>query len=194
MSEGDQDKQQKLEEYKILVDLLKHQHTRISSYSTMSLAIHTVWVVLVGSSIQKYPDDPELTMILAVVGFSLCVVWFLGLCRLRLDDKRLVWQLRDRERKYEVGSIYLEGWRFFADGKPLLTCHADGRQDHLEFPSKPWCPSRFRLYWVGICWAVIFSGLYVFAFLKVIPSDSLPSIIAGMYVVAVFVILWFLRK
>ena len=103
-----------LEQYKILFDLIKLQHQRTNSFTTIFLTAHA----LLAASLAHLAKDTNMDHVLVYVGIAvgviLCILWFLVMSRLKLDTKMRWSQLRSIESQIpNCKRIAREGYEFF---------------------------------------------------------------------------------
>lgn len=166
-------------DYEILVDLVKHQHDRISNHFTAFIAVATFLATFIGwfiseakstEIIEKY----GIVVFLCFLGVAICDRWRLVILRIIMDTRLRYFQLRDIERRLgrDYG-IFTEGYRFFlsgdgktvtGDGKSLVfsECEDARVSDVPVSRSLRRIPSVFALLYLAIlAGAIIRIGFYL---------------------------------
>ena len=108
-----------LAEYKIVVDLIKHQHQRFNHHMTVFLVLHGA---LVGWIIEKSwlknagLKENSVPIILCVVGILLGLVWLAVLRRIAVDTDMRWTQMRSLEKRLNrVDGLAIKGNEFFKE-------------------------------------------------------------------------------
>ena len=164
-----------LEEYRILGTLLQNQHTRFSDFLKTVLTLNTILIGVLGL---LYSERISISIgpivgILSVMGVVLNLFFFLTFCRLSLDDRRLAWQLRDRESrlKQKGKGIFRQAYKFYFGKQRKLKSSTLGPDEDpiLTFPGI--ChPARFRASRIGPIVTATFGIAYLlFAIWTLLP-------------------------
>jgi hypothetical protein len=148
------------QEYNILVELIKHQHTRVQDFDKTFLTANTILIgacaILLGGTNSKLFSY---LIPLCILGIAISLIWLCVLQRMKVDSDLRWFQLRNVERllSREKG-IFSGGHAFFknknlqsSDGKELPLVFPDGIQGLL---------AKFRVVWAGAILPLLFSGLY----------------------------------
>jgi hypothetical protein len=151
-----------LEEYKILVDLLKHQHVRVEDYFKTFLTANSIFAgaVTVGKS-PVVMNSPCVLIALCFSGIIISIVWFLVLERIALDTELRFYQLRSTERRlgHTTDGIFTSGYDFFFKREPWRS--PDGKEI-LKFPKGiKGALRKFRVVRTGRVLPLLFICLYV---------------------------------
>ncbi len=126
------DEQITREEYRILVDLVKHQHQRRQDFNRTFLTANTI--IFGASAVILQADAPMLQVLklLGSLGILISIVWFLISERITLEADLRFFQLRGLEKRMgRNDGIYTAGMKFFFKGSDLQS--TDGGE-RLEFP------------------------------------------------------------
>lgn len=147
-------------EYSILVDLIKHQHTRVQDFDRTFLTANTI--LIAACAILLGRDKTELysyLIPLCILGIAISFVWLSVLQRMKVDSDLRWFQLRDIERLLSrPRGVFSGGYTFFRD-KELET--SDGKEVPLKFPGGLLgALARFRVVWAGIILPLLFALLY----------------------------------
>ena len=134
MSENMQpDEQITREEYKILVDLIKHQHQRRQDFNRTFLTANTI---IFGASAVIMQSESPLTSVLKLLGalgILISLVWFLISERITLEADLRFFQLRGIEKRLARASgIFTNGNQFFFQASSLTD---DDTGEKLVFPA-----------------------------------------------------------
>jgi hypothetical protein len=155
-----EDKSILMQEYCILVDLIKHQHTRVQDFDKTFLTANTILIgacaVLLGG---KGPKLFSYLIPLCLLGITVSFVWICVSLRMRVDSDLRWFQLRTTERLLmRPNGIFTSGHAFFKD---KLLESPDGQESPLKFPNGfNGLIARFRVVWVGMMLPFLFTGLY----------------------------------
>jgi hypothetical protein len=126
------DEQVALEEYRILVDLIKHQHQRRQDFNRTFLTANTI--IFGASAVILQADVPmfQVLKLLGGLGILISIVWFLISERITLEADLRFFQLRGIEKSLgRDKGIFTLGKQFFFEGFELKsTDSAEG----LVFP------------------------------------------------------------
>jgi len=149
-----------LNEYGILVDLIKHQHTRVQDFYKIFLTANTI---LIGACaiLLKNGDIGDSTFILpfCLIGIVISLVWASVLQRINVDSDLRWYQLRylERELQRDFG-IFTSGKTFFDNGWLEAP---DKKEAPLVFPK---CIkgklSKFRVVSAGLYLPLVFGSFY----------------------------------
>lgn len=128
-----EDKEFQKQEYKILVELIKHQHTRVQDFNKTILTVNTI---LVGAcAILLKGDNSGLhsyLIPLCGLGIAISFFWFCVLQRMEVDTGLRWFQLRNIERLFSrPKGIFSEGYKFFKEQQNL---DSSDRKEYLKFP------------------------------------------------------------
>jgi hypothetical protein len=133
VSESEQlNKQITREEYRILVDLIKHQHQRRQDFNRTFLTANTI--IFGASAVILQSDAPlfQVLKLLGGLGILISIVWFLISERITLEADLRFFQLRGIEKSLgRDRGIYTLGKQFFFEGLDLQSTDGDER---LVFP------------------------------------------------------------
>lgn len=154
------------ETYKILVDWSKYQHEKMQHFNTVNIAIHTLIITAIGSIIIKEIINNKTWFLLAIttiIGIILGIIWFLGLCRCRLDVDIFYGLLRSLEKYFDQKQrIFTEGYNFY-HCKEVVT----EELKELKCRSQFW--GLLKLYQAYICVAwLLYSGVLICALYKLL--------------------------
>ncbi len=134
-----EDKEFQKQEYKILVELIKHQHTRVHDFNKTILTVNTILVS--ACAILLKVDNPGLNYYLiplCVLGIAISFVWFCVLQRMGVDTDLRWFQLRNRERLLSrPKGIFSEGYMFFKDISSTFKRIELDSSDRLETLKSP---------------------------------------------------------
>ncbi|GBE18975.1 hypothetical protein BMS3Abin16_01587 [archaeon BMS3Abin16] len=127
------DEQLTRDEYRILVDLVKHQHQRRQDFNRTFLTANTI--IFGASAVMLQSESPlnSVLKLLGGLGILISLVWLLISERITLEADLRFFQLRGLEKRMgrEEG-IYTSGNRFFFQGSSLEDSESGER---LVFPS-----------------------------------------------------------
>jgi hypothetical protein len=149
-----------LEEYKILVDLVKHYHERRDDSNRTFLTANTIIATACSLIIEAYPGNPILC-VLCLLGALVSVVWFLVGERIALDSSVRFFQLRSIEEHLgRTDGIFTRGHAFFFKREALP---GPGGKEPMKFPRGiEGVLSSFRAVWAGIVLPSLFILLYLY--------------------------------
>lgn len=146
-----------LEEYKILVDLVKHYHERRDNYNRSFLTANTIIVTVCSLIIEAYLGNPVLCA-LCLLGALVSVVWFLVGERIALDTELRFSQLRTIEEHLgRTNGIFTRGHAFF---KREALPGPDGKENSGFPKGIRGVLCRFRVIYAGRVMPLLFIGLY----------------------------------
>ena len=156
-----------LAEYKTLVELLLHQHTRYNDFNRMCLYANAILLGLLArplGSLSKSAHTQTYLVAGGCLGVGLCLVWVCTILRLNADSALRFWQLRDREASAdEKVRSYLEGYAYHRK-KAALASHRlteyGGRM--LRRPRFLSPAMWFRAQWAGLAFPGMFLAAYGF--------------------------------
>jgi len=120
------------DEYRILVDLIKHQHQRRQDFNRTFLTANTI--IFGASAVILQSNTPmfQVLKLLGGLGILISIVWFLISERITLEADLRFFQLRGIERSLGRDSgIFTVGNQFFFEGVDLQSNDSD---DRLVFP------------------------------------------------------------
>ena len=148
------------QEYSILVELIKHQHTRVQDFDKTFLTANTILIgacaILLGGNNSRlfsylFP--------LCILGIAISLIWLCVLQRMKVDSDLRWFQLRNVERTLKrPKGIFSGGYAFFKDSKLESS---DGQECPLKFPDGvQGFLAKFRVVWSGAILPLLFSGLY----------------------------------
>lgn len=152
-----------LKEYEILVDLIKHYHTRRHDLNRIVLIINAI---LIGTctAIMQVSFSTILTfrliVLLSILGISISVIWLLASQRITIDTDLRYHLLRYIERCLgRDPGIFTFGRKFFREKhtKKKELKLPDGK-DSLKFPK---VYQRFPVVWTGWFLPSFFIGAYI---------------------------------
>jgi len=148
-----------LAEYKILVDLLLQQHTRIKDYDRTFLTANTILLGIFAIIMKNDLTGVDVfTPLLCVLGVLISMTWIMVSKRIEIDTDLRLWQLRETESDMKRKSgIFITGHDFFFKKKNLTG--TDGIT--LNYP-KWWSIKRFRVKYASVSLSVLFILCYVF--------------------------------
>ena len=110
-------------EYDILVDLTKQQHSRWVAHTAGFLTVNTILISAAGLILARgvLQERGAVLIGLAVLGLLLAFLWFLVLCRIRVETQLRWSHLRYIEGHLERGDqgIFTSGDNYFKDKKEL---------------------------------------------------------------------------
>jgi len=156
-----------IEEYKILIDHLKFQHTRRQSFETTFLTVDTILVSGAAYILGVAPLETRLFLIpLCITGIIVSIVWLFIGERITVDADLKYFQLRCKERDLNPsGGIFISGYNFFFNKKTLQS--SDGKET-MKFPKKIiGVLFRFRAAWTDRVLPIVFICLYIFILIYV---------------------------
>ena len=152
-----------LKEYEILVDLIKHQTDRITSFNRTFLTVNSIIVGAIIYYLKPLNEKLDFFLLLPIVGGLISFLWFCGVTRMKLDSKLRFYQLRCAEVRLKRGKngIFISGYEFFF-GKGKFECPYD-KEVSLDFPK---CIFSFLAKIPVNCGfqilALLFFGIYIF--------------------------------
>ncbi len=149
------------QKYSILVELIKHQHTRLQDFDKTFLTANTILIgacaILIGGDNTKLYSY---LIPLCILGIAISLIWLCVMQRMKVDSELRWFQLRNLERLLpgEKG-IFSEGYSFFKDKKLESS---DGKEAPLTFPNGIFgLLTKFRVVWAGAILPLLFASLYV---------------------------------
>ncbi len=115
MEENKDEKNLLIHEYKILVDLIKHQHTRIQDFDKTFLTVNTILIGTCAFLLKEYNLKLALCLFpLCILGIATTLIWICSHQRMNIDSDLRWFQLRDIERGLSRSNgIFIGGNRYF---------------------------------------------------------------------------------
>lgn len=152
-----------LKEYELLIDLIKHYHTRRHDFNKTSLIINAILIGACTTILQvRSPTTPifPLILFLCFLGISISVIWFFVSQRITIDTEQTFYQLRYIERRLgrNPGIFTFDRKFFWEKTTKNKTLNLPDSKDSLKFPR--W-HQRFRVVWTGLFFPLLFIGAYV---------------------------------
>ena len=148
------------QEYGILVELIKHQHTRVQDFDKTFLTANTILIgacaiLLRGNNTKLF----SYLIPLCILGIAISLVWLCVLQRMKVDSDMRWFQLRNAERLLSRPKGIFSGGHTFFKEKELES--SDGQESPLKFPGGvQGLLAKFRVVWAGAILPLLFSGLY----------------------------------
>ena len=133
----------RLERYKILVDLLKHQDAQINSVLAWNAVIQLG--LLASLQAEVIQENPPFLLGIAILGIILSIFWFLSGLRQRSYTTYCISRIKILEKS---GSDF-EGFKVFTDGE------AETKKGWSKVLYLYWVPGLLGFLWLSICmWTI----------------------------------------